>query len=76
MMKPVDLRDRNDAPARWRLHFSRIGAVVVEGLMRAGGVIVREVPAQQPSEMSFVDHSFATPTGRARLRSGDDTLDA
>ena len=56
MMKPADLRDRNDAPASLRLHFSRIGAVVVERLMRAGGVIVREVPAQQASEMPFVDH--------------------
>src|SRR5881397_1698641 len=31
-------------------------ALVVEGLMRAGGVVVREVAAQQTSEMPFVDH--------------------
>jgi len=31
-------------------------ALVVEGLMRAGAVVVREVAAQQASEMPFVDH--------------------
>jgi hypothetical protein len=46
MMKATDLRDRNDAPASWGLHLASMGAVVVEGLMRAGGVVVREVPAQ------------------------------
>jgi hypothetical protein len=55
-MKSADLRDRNDAPARWRLRFARIGAVVVEGLMRAGGVVVREVATQQAAEVSLVDH--------------------
>jgi hypothetical protein len=34
-----------------------MGAVVVEGLMRAGGVVVREITAQQTSEMPFVDHN-------------------
>ena len=38
VMKAADLRDRNDAPARWRLHLAPMGAVVVEGLMRARGV--------------------------------------
>src|SRR5215475_5776990 len=55
-MKSADLRDRHDAPARWRLYFARMRAVVVEGLMRAGGVVVPEVPAQQTTEVSFVDH--------------------
>src|SRR5881296_3618346 len=54
-MKSADLWDREDAPARWRLHVARVGAVVVEGLMRAGGVVVREVTAQQASEMPFVE---------------------
>jgi hypothetical protein len=56
VMKAADLRDRNDAPARWRLHLAPMGAVVVEGLMRAGGVVVREVTAQQAAEVSFVEH--------------------
>ena len=56
MMTSADLRGRNDAPARWRLYFTRMGALVVEGLMRAGGVVVREVAAQQASEMPFVEH--------------------
>src|SRR2546430_17676194 len=55
-MKSADLRDRNDAPGRWRLHVARMGAVVVEGLMRAGGGVVREGPGQHTSEMPFVDH--------------------
>src|SRR2546425_11888091 len=55
-MKSADLRDRRDAPARSRLYFARMGAVVVEGLMRAGGVVVREVTAQQASEVPFVEH--------------------
>src|SRR3989442_10894292 len=53
---PNDLRDRNDAPARRRLHFAPMRAVVVEGLMRVGGVVVREVTAQQAAEMPFVEH--------------------
>ena len=56
MMKSADLRNRNDAPARWRLHFAPIGAVVVERLMRAGGVVVREIRTQQTSEVPFVEH--------------------
>ncbi|PYR18451.1 MAG: hypothetical protein DMF98_25655 [Acidobacteria bacterium] len=47
VMKSADLRDRNDAPALWRLHFARMGAVVMEGLMRAGGVVVREIVLRQ-----------------------------
>jgi hypothetical protein len=35
---------------------SRIRAAVVKGLMRAGRIVVHEVPAQQTSEMPFVDH--------------------
>jgi hypothetical protein len=46
VMKATDLRDRKDAPASWGLHLASMGAVVVERLMRAGGVVVREVPAQ------------------------------
>jgi hypothetical protein len=55
-LKSADLRDRKDGPARWRLDFARMGALVVERLMRAGGVVVREVPAQQAAEVAFVDH--------------------
>src|SRR5882724_4428323 len=61
-MKSADLRDRNDAAARWRLYFARIGAVVVEGLMRAGGVVVHEITAQQASEVPFVKHDDAIET--------------
>jgi hypothetical protein len=46
VMKATDLRDRDDAPASWGLHLASMRAVIVEGLMRAGGVVVREVPAQ------------------------------
>src|SRR2546425_1465996 len=59
VMKSADLRDRDDSPARWRLHFAWMGAVAVEGLMWAGGVVVREVGAQQASEMPFVEHDDA-----------------
>jgi hypothetical protein len=52
VMKAADLRDRNDAPARWRLRLAPMGAAVVEGLMRARGVVVREVSAQQAAEHS------------------------
>ena len=55
-MKSADLRDRNDGPGRWRLHFASIGAVVVEGLRWAGGVVVREIPTQQTPEVPFVEH--------------------
>src|SRR2546428_7037717 len=53
---PNDLRDRNDAPGGWRLHVAPMTAVVVEGLMRASAVVVREVTAQQAAEMPFVEH--------------------
>jgi hypothetical protein len=56
VVKSSDLRNRDDGLGRSRLCFPRIGALVVEGLMRAGGVVVRKVAAQQTSEMPFVDH--------------------
>jgi hypothetical protein len=56
VMEAADLRDRNDTPARWRSHLTPMGAVVVEGLMRARGVVVREVTAHQTAEVPFVDH--------------------
>src|SRR5207245_2312431 len=71
-MKSADLRDRDDTPARWWMHLARVGAVVLEGLMRASGVVVREVTAQQASEMPFVDDEDvieAFPSNRP-----DDTL--
>jgi hypothetical protein len=58
-MKSADLRDRDDSPSRWRLHFAWLGAVAVEGLMWARGVVVREVGAQQAAEMPFVEHDDA-----------------
>jgi hypothetical protein len=79
VIKSADLRDRNDAPARWRLYFARMGAVVVEGLMRAGGVVVREVTVQQTSEMPFVDHDDvieAFPVESIRWRSAKLSLQA
>ena len=72
-MKSADLGDRHDAPGRWRLYFSRIRAVVVEGLMRAGGV----VSTQQTSEMPFVDHDDvikAFPSDRADDAFGEGIL--
>ena len=77
MVKSADLRDRHDAPARWRLDFARMRAIVVEGLMRAGGVVVREVPAQQTAEVPFVDHDDvveAFPTNRADDALGEGIL--
>src|SRR4029077_6121407 len=63
--------------ARWRLDFARMRAVVVEGLMRAGGVVIREVPAQQTAEVPFVDHDDvveAFPTNRADDALGEGIL--
>ena len=56
VMKAADLRNRNDATGCWRLNFSLIGAIVAEGLMRARGIVVRDIPAQQASEVPFVEH--------------------
>ena len=77
VMKATDLRDRNDAPASWGLHLASMGTVIVEGLMRAGGVVVREVPAQQTAEVPFVDHDDvveAFPTNRANYALGEGIL--
>src|SRR2546426_7754042 len=54
-----------------------MGAVAVEGLMRAGGVVVREISAQQTSEMLFVDHDDvikAFPSDRADDAFGEGIL--
>jgi hypothetical protein len=56
VVKAADLRNRDDVLVRSRLYCARMRALVVEGLMRAGGVVVRKVAAQQTSEMPFVDH--------------------
>jgi hypothetical protein len=77
VVKSADLRERHDAPARWRLDFARMRAVVVEGLMRAGGIVVGEVPAQQTAEVPFVDHDDvieAFPTNRADDALGEGIL--
>jgi hypothetical protein len=77
VVKSADLRDRHNAPACWRLDFARMRAVVVEGLMRAGGVVVREVAAQQTAEVRFVDHDDvieAFPTNRADDALGEGIL--
>ena len=77
VVKSADLRDRHDVRARWRLDFARTRAVVVEGLMRAGGVVVREVPAQPTAEVPFVDHDDvieAFPTNRADDALGEGIL--
>jgi hypothetical protein len=77
VMKSADLRNRNDAPARWRLQVAPIGVVVVEGLMRAGGVVVGEIPTQQTSEVPFVEHDDvieAFPSNRADDALGEGIL--
>jgi len=56
VMKSADLRDRNDSPASWSLHIASMGTVVVEGLMRAGGVVVTQGTCAADAEMPFVDH--------------------
>jgi hypothetical protein len=56
VMMSADLRNRNDGSGGSRLYVPRMRALVEEGLMRAGGVVIRQVTAQQTSEMSFVDH--------------------
>ncbi len=53
-MEPADLRDRHHAPERWRLHLPWPGAVVVKRLMGPHRVVVGEVGAQEPAEMSLV----------------------
>jgi hypothetical protein len=53
-MKPADLRDGHDAPERWRLHLAWPGTVIVERLMRARGVVVGDVGAEESAEVSLV----------------------
>src|SRR3989442_8010214 len=76
-MKSADVRDRDDSPARWRLHLAWMGAVAAEGLMRARGVVVGEVTAQQPSEMSFIEYDHvieAFPSNRPDNALGEGVL--
>jgi len=49
-MKATDLRDRNDAPISLGRRLASMGTVVVEGLMRAGGVVVRQVRGHEPEK--------------------------
>ena len=77
MVKAANLRNRDDVLVRSRLYFARMRALVVEGLMRAGGVVVREVAAQQTAEVPFVDHDDvieAFPTNRADDALGEGIL--
>src|SRR5262249_56940270 len=53
--KSADLRGRDESPGGWRLHFTCMGAIAVECLMRARCIVVGEVPAQQASEMPFAE---------------------
>src|SRR2546426_7682033 len=68
VMLAADLRDGHDTATRRRLHFARMGAVVVDGLMRARGVVVREATAQQASEMPYVDHDDVIAPSQYRPR--------
>jgi hypothetical protein len=89
-MKPGDLR-KGDDPATWRgLDVSGLGTVVVERLVRTHGVVVGNVGAQKPVEMSFVqdkemieavaadgaDHSLHEGILPGCARGGEDLADA
>src|SRR5439155_26049673 len=50
-----DRRDRHDAPRRRWVNVPGKRAIVVQGLMRARGVVVGEVGAKQAAEMTLVE---------------------
>jgi hypothetical protein len=53
-MKPADLRNGDDL-ATWRgVDVSGLGTVVVERLVGTHGIVVGDVGAQKPGEMSLV----------------------
>jgi len=49
MMQPTDAWHFDDRSMSWRLHTPRLGRVLVESEVRAGGVIVAEVAAPTPA---------------------------
>src|SRR5215475_3033971 len=54
IMEPANLRNRDD-PATWRgFYDSWLGTVVVERLVWPRGLVVTEVAAEEPAEMSLV----------------------
>ena len=71
MMKATDLRDRNDAPISLGLRLASMGTVVVEGLMRAGGVVVRQVRGHEPEKAWRLCASFVSTRSQVtRLKVG------
>jgi hypothetical protein len=63
VMKSADLRRRDDSPGGWRLHFTCMGAIAVECLMRARRI-------QQKTSKSPVQNDFPRDqrvTGHGRL---------
>jgi hypothetical protein len=58
VVQASDQRDRRDAPERRWVDVAGKRAIVVQGLMRARGLVVRELGPKQTAEMTLIqdDH--------------------
>src|SRR5437879_12348072 len=58
MVESADTGQRNDAAALWWCDGARLGSVFLKGEVRARAVVVAEIAAETPKEMSLVqdDH--------------------
>jgi hypothetical protein len=57
MVKPADLRNRDDLAAVRLLDGSSIRAVFVERQMRTGALVVVDIRGKNAAQMALVDHN-------------------
>jgi len=73
MVKPADLRNRDQLAAVWWLDGASIRAVFGEREMGPRAVIVIDVREQDAAQMALVDHNYMVQTLAANR--ADDPLD-
>src|SRR5437879_4164976 len=90
MVESADTGQRNDAAALWWCDGARIGSIFLKGEVRARAVVVAEIAAETPKEMSLVqddhmveelaadraDHALGERVLPGRTRCGEDLGDA
>src|SRR5208283_1847878 len=58
MVKPADLRNRDHLAAVRRSDEASIRAIFVERQMRAGALVIVDIPGKDAAQMALVDHNY------------------
>src|SRR5580704_10609544 len=56
VMESSKLRNRDDAPAFWLLHYSRLRSVLGQCQMGSGALVVGKIIFQSPAQRCFIPH--------------------